>query len=150
MQSRQGTIAAGDPHGNLHLWHLGTEQPKAISNRHVGRVRAVAFSPDGTIIASGGDDQAVAISGPDAGSPMHRLAGHRSPVYSLAFSSDGKIVASGEKDGTIRLWNVNDQEPICRLNGHKDSVLSLAFSPDGMKLSLGRLVQQLEDLGSHQ
>jgi WD40 repeat protein len=97
----------------------------------------LAFSSDGTWIASGSFDQSIrlwdAASGTELLSP---LRGHRDYVISLAFSQDRKYIASGSFDKDVRVWNTTNRETL-PLVGHKGSVLAVAFSPDGRQVVSG-------------
>jgi WD40 repeat protein len=74
----------------------------------------MAFSPDGKIIASCGDDKTIRLWNVTTGEPIGQpLKGHTSIVRTVVFSPDGKILASCGDDKTIRLWNVAMGEPIC-------------------------------------
>jgi WD40 repeat protein len=67
---------------------------------------SVAISPDGKLLASGGDDDAVKVWDLATGTLKERLAGHAAGVWSVAFSPDGKLLASGSQDETIKIWRV--------------------------------------------
>ena len=90
----------------MRLWDAATGQPLgAPLTGHTGAVDSVAFSPDGTRIASGSDDQTVRLWDAATGQPVgDPLTGHTGAVDSVAFSPDGTRIASGSDDQTVRLW----------------------------------------------
>jgi serine/threonine protein kinase/dipeptidyl aminopeptidase/acylaminoacyl peptidase len=106
---------------------------------HEDWVTSVAFSPDGTTLASGSYDNTIrrwdAATGKPLGEP---LRGHEDWVTSVAFSPDGTTLASGSDDKTIRLWDAASGKPLGEpLRGHEGDVASVAFSPDGTTLASG-------------
>jgi WD40 repeat protein len=68
----------------------------------------IAFSPNGRVLASGGEDNQVKIWDVESGKLLRTLPGHTDWILSVAFSPDGSILASGSRDGKVRFWDVTD------------------------------------------
>ncbi len=123
----------------------GQPKPKANYLRlmgHDGPVRSVAFSPNGQLVASGGDDNAIRLWNIATGEVSQVLRGHGNAVCSVAFSPSGEFVLSGgkeKKDNQVRLWDLAGYQESRVLHatvfaGHDDAVLSARFSPDGRQI----------------
>jgi WD40 repeat protein len=106
---------------------------------HTADVRSVVFSPDGSRIASGSEDQTVKVWDVISGKTILTLAGHKGLVTSVAFSREGRQIASGSDDGTVKLWDAGTGREIFTLQGHSDQVRAVAFSPDGKRVGSGSL-----------
>jgi WD40 repeat protein len=73
---------------------------------HSYAVTSLAFSADGLLIVSAGEDQRVYLWDASTGERLGDLSGHAAPVNSVAFSPDGAVIASAAVDGTIRMWRI--------------------------------------------
>lgn len=104
---------------------------------HTAVVWAVAFSPDGKLLASAGADGTIILWDTKTWEHKEPLRGHKGDVYSLAFSPDGQTLASVGKDKTIKLWNTRTGQlaPVQLPDEHKDEVWRVVFSPDGKLLA---------------
>ncbi|KAK0714784.1 hypothetical protein B0H67DRAFT_536753 [Lasiosphaeris hirsuta] len=102
---------------------------------HSHSVTAVAFSPDGTTLASSSDDRTVRLWDVATGEHQRTLEGHSHSVTAVAFSPDGTTLASSSDDRTVRLWDVATGEHQRTLEGHSYSVTVVAFSLDGTTLA---------------
>ena len=129
------TAPASPPAATTTPSGCGTPPPASRSASRCGHddvVTSVAFSPDGTRIASGSWRQ----NGPVVGR-RHRPAGRRAAarhttaaVTSVAFSPDGTRIASGSDDKTVRLWDAATGQPIGQpLRGHDDAVRAWRSAP---------------------
>ncbi|KAB8238710.1 WD40-repeat-containing domain protein [Aspergillus alliaceus] len=108
-----------------------------ILTGHSYWVNTVAFSPDGSTLASGSADTTIKVWDVNTGKELQTLTGHSNMVMSVAFSPDGSILASGSADTTLELWDVKAGKKLQTLVGHSDQVISVAFSPDGSTLASG-------------
>nr|WP_228037766.1 AAA-like domain-containing protein [Nodosilinea sp. LEGE 06152] len=99
-------------------------------NGQLGRVRGLAISSGGDLIAATYQKEATLLWGMD-GTLVARLPGTATGV---AFSPDGQTLASAGDDGTVRLWGL-DGTPVATLTGHQKPLKAVVFSPDGQQLA---------------
>jgi WD40 repeat protein len=101
-------------------------------------INAVAFSPNGQLIASAGFDGVVRVVSVKTGEVVASYLGHNSPVSSIAFTPDGKHLISGSMSGAIRLLQVSPKSrEVYTFQGPDGGVWSIAVEPTGHWLLLG-------------
>ena len=104
---------------------------------HTREVRGVAWSPDGTQLASGSSDGTVRVWDAATGEELRVVGNHAGGVMSVAWSPDGTRLASGSADKSLQVWDAATGEQLRVLTGHTDTVASVAWSPDGTLLASG-------------
>ena len=114
------------------------------STQHRSPVTSVAFSPDGTKLASGELEGMVKLWEVATGRNINTFHGPGGLSKSVAFSPDGTKLASSISGGygTVEIWEVATGKNINTIAGHPDGVDSIAFSPDGTKLAAALSVSQ--------
>jgi WD40 repeat protein len=107
--SPDGSCIASIDHNDqtFRLLDAATGECVTTLEGHIADVEigSVAFSPDGSRIAFGGDDKRVRVWDAATGECVATLEGHSGAVNSVAFSPDGSRIASGSDDRTVRVWN---------------------------------------------
>ena len=121
-----------------------------ILNNHDAEVWALAFSPDGTLLATGARKGSLMLIDCQTKQLRHKLQGHGSAVRSVAFSPDSRFVASGSYDCSIRVWLTGSGAAYRTLRGHRSEIMAVAISANGKLLASGSLDAkvQLWDLAS--
>jgi WD40 repeat protein len=109
--------------------HVTRQEGKLLG--HMDQVISVAFSPDGTKIASGSADRSVKIWDAATGKQLWDLKGHIDPIFSVMFSSDGTQVLSCSNYCALRIWDLSTGRQVEQLGSHKDISRCVAISPDG-------------------
>ena len=148
-------------HNITQLWDVKAKRVRTALKRRPKKRKPMrtsfragfTFSPDGTTVASGGQDNVVRLwdttarqpSGlkkffgvfTDNRSPRLTIQGHTVHVRTLAFSPDGKMLAGGSNAGSIHLWDAHTGTKFFTFTGHSNRVSAVAFSPDGKTLASG-------------
>jgi WD40 repeat protein len=128
--------------GEIRLWDVESGKVLRSLKGHSAVVTCVAFTPDGKILASTGQDGTVRLWDPTTGDQLAKLEGHSELVTSVAFTADGKTLISQElhldnEDTLVAtiIWDVASRKERSTYKIRKD-VLFLAATTDGKLLGL--------------
>lgn len=122
-------LSASGSVGRVFLWEA--ETGTALLEYETGGYEVFALSPDGSMIASGGDDCVVQLWKVNCGGNKLALEGHEGDIRACVFSSDGSRLMSASSDHTVRVWDCSSGAELLVLEGHQGAVNDCCFSLDG-------------------
>lgn len=119
-----------------HVTKSKSNRPRHILKGHKEEVDAIKFSPNGELLASGGDNEEINLWDVETGEHLFALTGHNSHTSILEFSPDGQILASTDYS-LIYLWDLTTKVLLRKCNTKSGNYVML-FSPDGKTLIVGK------------
>jgi WD40 repeat protein len=108
---------------------------------HTSDVCGIAFSPDGSRIATASLDKTSKVWDATTGALILTLTGHTDIVWGIAYSPDGSFIATASSDTTAKVWDAITGALILTLTGHTSVIYGIAFSPDGSRIATGSFDQ---------
>ena len=137
--SNDNTLLAIGRYQEVELINAQSGQSVGTLTGHANQILAVAFSPDGKLLAVAGGNPAQfgEVKIWDVAERKERLSirAHRDHIFAVAFSPDGKMIATCSYDRMVKLWDVARGQEIKALKDHTDAVFRVVFSPDGKRLA---------------
>jgi WD40 repeat protein len=138
------TLAIADGNGGVELWDWGNSSDGSRAGRrsiqaHALPVQSLAFSADGTSLATGAHDEEIKLWNVATLSQRATpLAGHIGAVWALAFSPDGRFLASSGRETPISVWDLTALAPRPAItNVHAEKVGNFVFSADSRWMAAG-------------
>ena len=119
------------PSNLLRLWDAETGKMLEEMRGHTNAAEAIAHSPDGLRIVSGGIDRSIRLWDGRSGKAVSSRDGHRDRVQHVGFSPDGKTTITAAMDRTVRLWDSMNGAPLAVLHGHTGAISAASYSADG-------------------
>jgi WD40 repeat protein len=108
--NHDATILASGHSSHARLWDVETGRLRCSVAGHNSWVQTLAFSPDGSLLASGDSTGAIQLCDIQTGQPTVKSRAHTSQVYSAVVSPNGSTLVSGGCDGSFRIWNLWDRQ----------------------------------------
>lgn len=125
------TLFVGATDGQIRLFDPENGQVVGTFKGHHGEIRALAFNPAGSQLASASADHTVRLWDFDAVMQARDFAGHDAPVWSAALSPDGQTLISASADRSVKVWDVAGGKVLHTLTGHAAPVTVAMFGPSG-------------------
>jgi RNA polymerase sigma factor (sigma-70 family) len=135
-------LAAGESMGQLRpskiiLWDIATAKEIRRLEGHQGSVPSIAFSPDGTSLASGSADKTIRLWDVGTGVLRTQINANEKGVYSVVFAPGGKTIASVAEDGWTRLWDTASSKQLHAIKSENAHIMAAVFSPDARLFATG-------------
>jgi WD40 repeat protein len=124
--------------GTARVWDVESGKTVLAIETGLNHVWAVIYSPDTTMIATGGyseEEEYLLIRDAKTGKLVANLEGHTYQVTCLTWTTDGKTLISGSYDCSIRTWNTTTWQQVAVWTGHTNGVIGIAISPNGRILA---------------
>jgi WD40 repeat protein len=148
-ETREFQLFSGDYHGSVYCFDATSEQPKPQHKweAHEGWIRAVAVSPDGSLLATCGNDHLVKLWSTQDRKCLKTLKAHQAHVYNVAFHPQGKELVSADLLGHLHFWDIANGESKRTLEAKEFSkfdpsfratiggIRAMSFSSDGTQLA---------------
>jgi WD40 repeat protein len=131
-------LASGADDHAIIVWDAQWARASRHWAAHEHFVGALAYSPDGSLLASGQGDNdtagAVRVWDAATGAIRHVLSGHATGVHAAAFDPTGRRLATGDSSGVVVIWDLNTEQIVCRELVGPSWVWSIAFIDGGRRL----------------
>ncbi len=129
-------VALGGPQKLLRIYSIDGELLFDIK-KHTDWIYAVAFSPDGVLVASGDRSAGLVVWEAETGRQFLDLAEHKGAVNAIAWRDDSNVFASASDDGTVKLWDIVAGKSLKSITAHDGGATGVAFDHEGRLITCG-------------
>ena len=133
--SPDGRVAAGTDGTTAYVWDVRTGDVKFEIKGHIKLVSWLAFSPDGSLLASVGGGGKLMVTSVESGQRRHFIQAHSSSIEDVVFSDDGRRIATASLDRTCRIFDLLSGSSLLTIRGHAGSLLAVDFDPAGKRVA---------------
>ncbi|MCC6360218.1 MAG: hypothetical protein IT450_15850, partial [Phycisphaerales bacterium] len=134
----QRRVVLGGPTRVVKIYNIADGALLSKIQKHTDWVTAVAYSPDGILLATADRAGNLHVWEAESLAPFYTLNGHPSAVTSLDWRADSNVLATTCEDGQIRLWNMQNGGLIKAWGAHGGGATSVRFTRDGRLITAGR------------
>jgi hypothetical protein len=134
----QSQIAIGGPSRLVKILSTKDGEVQHKIKKHTDWVSAVAYSPNGQMLATADRNGGISIWDADNAQELFTLPGHKSAVTALSWRGDSKLLASSSEDGNVKLWEMKEGKQAKSWSAHGGGTLCVAYSHDGQLVTCGR------------
>ncbi len=136
--STAGLMASGCEDATIRVYDSSSwSQLWSTNTAHTTNVTAVAFSPNGLLLATASLDSTIKIWSTNDWTCQRTLSGNTNGIVTVGFSPDGQKLVSGSLDGTVQIWNQSSGECLVTIAAHALPVTATVFSTDGTRVISG-------------
>jgi WD40 repeat protein len=138
IRADQTLVALGGPNRLIKIFSTADGELKHKIKKHTEWITAIAFSPNGQILAAADRNGAISLWDPETAQELFTLSGHKSSVTALSWRADSKILSSTSEDGTVKTWDVKEGRQLKSWNAHPAGSLSVSYAHDDRLVTCGR------------
>lgn len=146
--SPDGQRLASGGFRQVRLWDASSGQMVKEIKGLSGRVTALAFSPDGSMLIAADGDVAstgmIRVWRMPEGEPLASWAAHEDSILSIDVSRDGKLLATAGADRLAKVWDLSTRKEVAKLEGHAAPVVAVTFSADGAQLASAGMDKEIK------